>query len=241
MSDSLWPHRLQDARFPCPSLSLRACSNSCSLSWWCYPTISSSVAHFSSCPQSFSASGSFPMSQLFTSGGQSTGASESILPMNFQDWFPLGLIGLISLQSKGVSSIFSSTTIQKQQFFGAQPSLWSNSHHLPPLFKTLPQLPISLREESKVFTKVYQALPDLSFTSMTSSPTCLPFVYSTPITLAFPRLKSRCQHSSAVIWRLWRPICLKFIYVVGRIYFLVVWGLLSPFPCRLSVEAILIS
>ena len=174
------------------------------------------------------------MSRVFASGGQSIGASASVLPMNFQDWFPLGLIGLISLQSKGVSSIFSSTTIQKQQFFGAQPSLWSNSHHLPPLFKTLPQLPISLREESKVFTKVYQALPDLSFTSMTSSPTCLPFVYSTPITLAFPRLKSRCQHSSAVIWRLWRPICLKFIYVVGRIYFLVVWGLLSPFPCRLS-------
>ena len=93
------------------------------------PTISSSVAFFSSCPRSFSASESFVMSQLFTSGGQSTGASASVLPMNIQDWFPLGLIGSISLLSKGLSGVFSSTTVQKRQFFGAQPSLWSSSHN----------------------------------------------------------------------------------------------------------------
>jgi len=97
---------------------------------WCHPTISSSVVPFSSCLQSFPASGSFPMSQVFPSGGHSTGvsASTSFLPMNTQDWFPLGLTGWISLQSKRLSRVFSNTTIQKHQFFGAQPSLWSNSH-----------------------------------------------------------------------------------------------------------------
>ena len=104
MSDFLWPHGLQYARLPCPSLSLRACSNSCPLSWWCHPTISSSVIRFS-CPQSFPASGSFLMSWLFTSGGQSIGASGSALPMNIQGWFLLGLTGLISLGSKGLSSL----------------------------------------------------------------------------------------------------------------------------------------
>ena len=106
----------------------RVCSDSCPLSWWCHPTILSSVIPFS-CPQCFSASGSFPVSWFFASGGQSTGvsASASVLPMNIQDWFPLGLTGLISLQSKRLSRVFSSTTVQKHQFFGAQPSLWSNS------------------------------------------------------------------------------------------------------------------
>jgi len=119
MSDSLRPHGLQHARLPCPSSTPRACSNSCPLSWWCHPTISSSVIPFSSWPQSFPASGSFPVSQFFTSGGQSIGvsASASILPMNIQDWFPLGLIGLIFLQSKGLSRVFSNTTVQKHQFF----------------------------------------------------------------------------------------------------------------------------
>ena len=100
-------------------------SNSCPLSQWCHPTMSSSVVPFS-CPQSFPASGSFPMSQLFTSGGQSIGASASasVLPMNIQGWFPLGLTGLISLLSKGLSRIFSSTTVRKHQFFSTQPSLW---------------------------------------------------------------------------------------------------------------------
>ena len=101
MSDSLWPHGLQHARFPCPSPSPGACSNSCPLSWWCHPTISSSVVAFSFCLLSFPASGSFLMSQLFTSGGQSIGASASVLPMNIQNWFPLGWTGLISLQSQG--------------------------------------------------------------------------------------------------------------------------------------------
>ena len=105
-------------------------SNSCPSGRWCHPTISSSPALFSFCLQSFPASGSFPMSQLFASGGQSIGASalSSVLPMNSQDWFPLGLTGLISLQSKGLSRVFSNTTVQKHRFFGAQSSLWSNSH-----------------------------------------------------------------------------------------------------------------
>ena len=119
VSDSLQPHGLQHARPPCPSPTPGACSNSCPLSWWCHPTISSSIVPFSSCLQSFPASGSFPMSQFFSSGSQSIGvsASASVLPMNIQDWFPLGLTGLIFLQSKGLSSI-SNTTVQKHQFFG---------------------------------------------------------------------------------------------------------------------------
>ena len=125
MSASLWPHGLQPSRLSWPSLSPGVCSNSCLFSRWCYLTILSSAAPFSSCPQSFSALGSFLMSQLFASGGQSIGASASasVLPMNIQDWFPLGLTGLISLQSKGLSRIFSNTTVQKHQFFGSQPSL----------------------------------------------------------------------------------------------------------------------
>ena len=113
VSDSLWPHGLQHARLPCPSLSTGVCSNSCPLSWWWYPTMSSSVIPFSSCLQSFPPSGSFPMSWLLASDGQSIGGSASVLPMNIQGWFPLGLTDLISLQSKGLSSLFSSTTVQK--------------------------------------------------------------------------------------------------------------------------------
>ena len=130
VSISLWPHGLQHARCPCPSPTARAYSNSCPSRWWCHPTISSSVFPFSSHLQSFSASGSFQMSQLFTSGGQSTGvsASASVLPVNTQDWFPLGWTGWISLQSKGLSGVFYNTTVQKHQFFGTQLSLWSNSH-----------------------------------------------------------------------------------------------------------------
>ena len=107
VSNSLRPHGLQHARLPCPSPTPRAWSNSCPLSQWCHPTSSSSVVPFPSCLQSFPASGSFPMSQFFTSGGQSIGASvsASVLPMNIQDWFPLGWTGWISLQSKGVSSL----------------------------------------------------------------------------------------------------------------------------------------
>ena len=125
VTDSLWPHGLQHARPPCPSPTPEVHSNSYPLSQWCHPTISSSVVPFSSHFQSFPASGSFHISLLFTSGGQSIGvsASKSVLPMNIQDWFPLGLTVLISLQSKGFSRVFSNTTVQKHQFFGAQPSL----------------------------------------------------------------------------------------------------------------------
>ena len=124
VSDSLWLHGLQHTRLPSPSPSPGACSNSCPSSRWCYRAISSSVVPFSSCLQSFPASGSFPMSHLFTSGDQSIGvsASASIFPMNIQCWFPLGLTCLISLQSKGLSRVFSNTTVQKHQFFNAQPS-----------------------------------------------------------------------------------------------------------------------
>ena len=127
MSNSLRPHKLQHSRLPCPSLSPRVCSNSCPLSGWCYPAIPFSVSPFSSCSQSFPASGSFPVSQLFASCGQNISASASAwaLPMNSQGWFPLRLTGLISLLSKEVWRVFSSTTIRKHQFFGAQPSLWS--------------------------------------------------------------------------------------------------------------------
>ena len=130
MSDSWPPHELQHARLPCPSTPPRPFSNLCPLSRWCHPTISSSVAHLSSCPQSFPASRSFPVSWLFTSGDQSIGASASasVLPMNIQGWFPLGLTGLISLLSKGLSRIFSSTTVRKHQFFDALLSLWSSCH-----------------------------------------------------------------------------------------------------------------
>ena len=125
VSDSLRPPGLQHARPPCPSPAPRVYSNSCPLSQRCHPTISSSAIPFSSCFQSFPASESFQMSQLFTSGGQSIGvsASASVLPMNIQDWFPFGWTGWISLQSKGLSRVFSNTAIQKHQFFGAQRSL----------------------------------------------------------------------------------------------------------------------
>ena len=118
------------ARLPCPSPTPGVYSNSCPSSQWYNPTISSSVIPFSSCLQSSSASGSFQMSQFFSSGGQSIGvsASASVLPMNIQDWFPLGLTGWISLLSKGLSKVFSNTTVQKHQFFGTQLSLQSNSH-----------------------------------------------------------------------------------------------------------------
>ena len=133
VSDSLPPHELQLARPPCPSPTPGVHSDSRPSSRWCHPTISSSVVPFSSCPQSFPASGSFPMSQLFA-WGQSIGvsASTSVLPMNTQDWSPLWWTGWISLQSKGFSRVFSNTTVQKHQFFGAQLSSWSNSHIIKP-------------------------------------------------------------------------------------------------------------
>ena len=130
MSDSLWPHELQHARPPCPSPTPGVYPNSRLSSQWCHPTISSSVVPFPSRLQSFPASGSFQMSQFFASGCQSIGvlASTSVHPINIQDWFPLGWTGWISLQSKGLSRVFSNTIVQKYQFFGTQPSKWSNSH-----------------------------------------------------------------------------------------------------------------
>ena len=130
MSDSLQPHGLQHAKPSCPSSSPGACSSSYPLSRWNHPVIWFSVVPFSSCLQSFSASGSFPMSQFFPSCGQSIGASASAsaFPMNIQDWFPLGLTGWTSLPSKGLSRVFSNTTVQKHQLFSIQLSLWSNSH-----------------------------------------------------------------------------------------------------------------
>ena len=137
MSNSLRPHELQHTRPPCPSITNSRSPNSCPSSWWCYPAISSSVVPFS-CPQSLPASGSFPISQLFAWGSQSTGvsASTSFLPMNTQDWSPLEWTGWISLQSKGLSRVFSNTTVQKHHFFVAQLSSQSNSHiHMWPLEK----------------------------------------------------------------------------------------------------------
>ena len=140
---TLRPHELQHARLLCPSPTPRTCSNSCSSSWWCHPTISSSVIPFSSRLQSFPASGSFQMSQFFASGDQSfrVSASTSVFPMNIQDWFPLGWTGWISLQFKGLSRVFPNTTVQKHEFFGAQLSSQSNSHiHTWPLENPWPWL-----------------------------------------------------------------------------------------------------
>ena len=130
MSDSLWPHGLQHTRPPSPSPTPGACSSSCPSSQWCHPTISSSVIPFSSCLQSFPASGSFPMSQFFTSVGQSieSSASASVLPINIEGWFSLCLTGLISLKSRGLSKVFSNTAVQKYQFFSTHLSLWSKFH-----------------------------------------------------------------------------------------------------------------
>ena len=139
LSDSLQPHESQHAKPPCPSPTPRVYSNPCPPSWWCHPAISSTVVPFSSCPQSLPASGSFPMTQLFAWGGQSIGVSTStsVLPMNTQVWSPLGWTGCISLQSKGLSRVFSNTTVQKHQFFSAQLSSQSNSHiHTWPLEKS---------------------------------------------------------------------------------------------------------
>ena len=138
LSDSLRPHEPQHTTPPCPSPTPGVHPNPYPSSWWCHPAISSSVVPFSSCPQSLPASESFPISQLFIWGGQSIGISAlaSVLPMNTQDWSPLGWTGWISLQCKGLSRVFSNTTVQKHQFFGTQLSSQSNSHiHIWPLEK----------------------------------------------------------------------------------------------------------
>ena len=143
VSDSLRPHELQHARPPCPSPTPGVHWDSCTSSQWCHPAISSSVFPFSSCPQSLPASESFPMSQLFAWAGQSTGVSAlaSFLPKKSQGWFPSEWTGWISLQSKGLSRVFSNTTVQKHRVFGTQPSSQSNSHiHTWPQGKAQPWL-----------------------------------------------------------------------------------------------------
>ena len=157
-------------RLPCPSPTPRVYSNSCPLSRWCHPTISSSDIPFSSCLQSFPKSGSFPRSQFFISGGQSIGvsASGSVLPMNIQDWFPLGLTGLISLLSKWLWRVFSSTTVQKHQFFGAQLSLWSNSQIHTWLLEK-PQLLIIRTFVGKVMSLLFNMLPRFVIAFLTRS------------------------------------------------------------------------
>ena len=160
MSDSLQPHGLQHARLPCSSPTPRPYSNSCPLSQWSHPNISSSVVPFSSCPQSLPASESFPMSQFFASDGQSIGvsASASVLPMNIQDWFPLRWTGWISLQSKGLSRVFSNITVQKHQFFGTQLSSQSSSHiHTWPLEKLISNATKPMRGTSIERWETYHA------------------------------------------------------------------------------------
>ena len=162
MFNSLWPHGLHHARNPGPSPSPTACLNSWQLSWWCHPI---SVIPFSFCPKSFPSSGSFLMSQFFTSGDQSIGvsagawASTLVLPINIQVWFPLELTGLISLQSKGV---FSNTTVQKHQFFSAQPSLWSKSDIHTWLLEKIIALTIQTFV-GKLMSLLFNALSSLSY------------------------------------------------------------------------------
>ena len=160
MPNSLQPRGLQHARLPCPSWSLKVCSKSYPLSQRCCLNISSSGTLFSSCSHSFPASGSFPVSQLFPSGGQRIGASASasVLPMNIQDWFPLGWTGLISLESKGLSRVFSSTKVQKHKFFSIQPSLWSSSHIHTGLLENHNFNYMDLGQQSDVFNIFFNML-----------------------------------------------------------------------------------
>ena len=163
MSDSLWPHGLQHIRPPYPSASPRFGLNSGPLSPWCHPIPSSSVAYFSSCPHSSPASGPFPMSQLFASGGQTVGASALVIshPTNIQGWFPLGLTGLISLLSKGLSRVFSSTTVLKHQFFWRSASFMFQLSHL--YMTTGKTIALTIQTfDSKVISLLFNILPSLS-------------------------------------------------------------------------------
>ena len=191
MSVSLWPHGLEHARVPCPSPTPGACSNSCPSSRWCHPTISSSDIPFS-CPQSFPASGSFPMSRLFTSGGQSIGTSASVLPMNIQGWFPLGLTGWISLLSKGLSRVFSNTTVRKHRFFHAKPSFWSNSYIRTWLLKKTRALTIQTFV-SKVMSLLFNTLSRFVIAFLSRSK-CLNFVAPVTVCSDFGAQQNKVRH-----------------------------------------------
>ena len=204
MSDSLQPQGLQHTRLPCPSPTPRACSNSCPLSWWCHPTISSSIVPFSSCLQSFPASGSFQISQFFSSGGQSIGASASasVLSMNFQDWFPLGLTGWISLQSKGFSRVFSNATVQKHQFFGAQLFIVQLSHPYMTAGKT-----IALTRQTfvgKVMSLLFNLLSRLVITFLPRSKNLLISWLQSPSTVILEPQKIKSATSSTG-WPIYLP------------------------------------
>ena len=202
------PHWLQHTRPPCPSSTPRVYSNSCPLSWWCHPTISSSVIPFSSCLPSFPASWSFQMSQFFTTGGQSieVSASASVLPMNIQDWFPLGWMGWISLWSKGLVRVFSNTTVQKHQFFSTQLSLQSNSHPYMTTGKT-----IALNRwtfVSKVMSLLFNVLSSLVITFLPRSKRLLiSWLQSTSAVILKPPPNSLSvfPHILAMKWWDWMP------------------------------------
>ena len=205
VSDSLWPHEPQHARPPCPLPTPGVHPNPCPSSRWCHPTISSSVVPFSSCPQPFPASGSFPAGQFLASVGQNTGvlASPSVLPMNTQDWSPLGWTGWISLQSKGLSSIFFNTTVQKHQFFGAQLSLWSSSHPYMTAGKT-----ITLARQtfvSKVMSLLFDMLSRLVIVFLPKSKRLLISWLQSPsaMILESPKIKSVTVFHCFPIYLLW--------------------------------------
>ena len=195
MSNFLWPHGLQHPRLPCPSPTPRACSSSCPLSRWCHPIISSSVIPFSSCLQSFLTSGSFPVSQFFPSSSQSNGASISTLalPMNIQDWFPLGLTGYIFLKSKGLSRVFSNTTVHKHQFFGASAFfIVQLSHSYMSTTKT-----ITLTSQTfvgKVMSLLFNILFRLVITFLPRSKCLLISLLQSPICSDFGAPKNKVCH-----------------------------------------------
>ena len=191
VSDSLWPHGQHHNRLACPSAFHSACSNSCPLSQRCHPTISSSAIPFFSRLQSIPASGYFPMKWLFTSGSQSIGASDptSVLPMNSQGWFPLGVTGLIYPLSKGLSTVFSNTVVWKHQFVGAHPSLWSNSHICTWLLEN-PNFIIQTFV-SKVLSSVFNTLPSFVIVFLPISKCLLIFWLQSPSTVILKPKKER--------------------------------------------------
>ena len=200
MSNSLWSHELQHARPPCPSPTPGVYPN-CPSSQWCHPAISSSVVPFSSCPQSFPALGSFPMSQLFPWGGQSIGvsASTSVLPTNTQDWSPLGWTGWISLQSKGFLTVFSNTSVQKHQFFSAQLSSPSNSQH--PYMTTGKTIALTRRIfVGKAMSLLFNMLPRLVITFLPRSKRRLISWLRSPPTVILepPKIVYHCFHCFSI-------------------------------------------